>query len=74
MEPSSRRGRRCIVSGGSFFKGLEVNAEEKTNGGFASVRVVPAYPRSPLSSEYGTNKTVEARLWPWLSGRCPEPL
>ena len=30
-------------------------------------------PRSgnPLSSEYGTYKTVEDRLWPWLSGKSP---
>ena len=25
----------------------------------------------PLSSEYGTYKTVNARFWPWLSGKSP---
>ena len=24
--------------------------------------------QSPLSSEYGIHKTVEARFWPWLLG------
>jgi len=25
-----------------------------------------------LSREYGTYKTVKARVWLWLSGKCPE--
>jgi len=25
----------------------------------------------PLSSDYGTSKTVRARFWPWLSGKSP---
>jgi hypothetical protein len=26
---------------------------------------------APLSSEPGIYKTVEARFWPWLSGKSP---
>ena len=29
---------------------------------------------APLSSQYGTHKTVEARFWPWLSGKSPQTL
>ena len=29
---------------------------------------------STLSSEYGTYKTIEVRLSPWLSGKGPESL
>jgi len=28
----------------------------------------------PLSSEYGTYKTVKAGFWPWRSGECPSNL
>ena len=27
--------------------------------------------QKPLSSEYGTCKTVKARFWLWLSGKSP---
>jgi hypothetical protein len=35
-----------------------------------TIFAVLAWP-APLSSEYGTYKTVEARFWPWLSGKNP---
>ena len=41
---------------------------------------VPAWPpgvggeERPLSSEYGTHKTVTAKFWPWLSGQSPPKL
>ena len=28
----------------------------------------------PLSSKHGTLKTIEARFWPWLSGKSPQTL
>ena len=28
--------------------------------------------QAPLSSKYGTEKTVMARFWPWLSGKSPQ--
>ena len=31
-------------------------------------------PSPPLPSEYGTHKTVNARFWPWLSGKSPSNL
>ena len=36
---------------------------------FAGSMAQEASSRGPLSSEYGTYKTVTARFWPWLSGK-----
>ena len=33
------------------------------------IRVVRSVIGVPLSSEYGTHKTVKAGFWPWLSGK-----
>ena len=35
---------------------------------FAGFLAAGAYCDEALSSEHGTYKTVNARLWPWLSG------
>ena len=39
-----------------------------------AIRRIASSSAVPLSSEYGTYKTVKARFWPWLSEKSPEIL
>ena len=52
--------QRCFQTSGSF---------QWVEGRLPSMAA--AFSRIPLSSEYGTYKTVTAILWPWLSGKGP---
>ena len=56
---------------GSYFRVKEYRVEELRVQGLKDGGLTDAC-QEPLSSESGTCKTVEARLWPWLPGESPE--
>ena len=61
VSPEGQRGTR---------EGLGGHAEGGSVGDGASAPYAVSI--SPLSTKFGTCKTVTARFWPWLSGKSPQ--
>jgi len=73
LEPVGSRGRPSTDKISSLPHARAGGGASRERGGVDQPGISPSQ-ILPLSSEYGTYKTVKARFWPWLSGKSPEDL